>query len=181
MSPGAGGRRWSLKLRARSLERSAPTIMSDVSATPSPSSATPFHHHPPRDPLEKIDDLVGFLRPLRNFRRREFKPVRSFIATLKDEAISVPSFLASINVRDEKFANFPPRPSFRRESGLLLARRAPFPAACATLSAADRHRAPSNLIEDLSRVSHRDADSAEDTRTISLRYESKDEPKKPIN
>lgn len=55
---------------------------------------------------KKIDDLFGF-SSLRNFRPRKFKSVRSFIATLKDEAISVLSFLASINGRDEKFANFP--------------------------------------------------------------------------
>lgn len=63
--------------------------------------------------------------PLRNFRRREFKPMRSFIATLKDVAISVPSFLAGVNVQDEKFANFPRRPSFLRESGLHTPRAHP--------------------------------------------------------
>lgn len=60
----------------------------------------------------KIDDLFACFSSLRNFRPRGFKSVRSFIATLKGEAISVLSFLASINGRDEKFANFPRRPSF---------------------------------------------------------------------
>lgn len=70
---------------------------------------------------KKIDDLFGF-SSLRNFRPRKFKSVRSFIATLKDEAISVLSFLASINGRDEKFANFPATTFFSlRESGLFLA------------------------------------------------------------
>lgn len=100
--------------------------MSGVSASLSSFPSPPF---PPLTHSEKIDDLVGF-SSLRNFRRREFKPARAFIATLKDEAIFVPSFLAGINVRDEKFANFPWRPSFLRESGLLLARRGEFPAAC---------------------------------------------------
>lgn len=69
---------------------------------------------------KKIDDLFGF-SSLRNFRPRKFKSVRSFIATLKDEAISVLSFLASINGRDEKFANFPATTFFSlRESGLFL-------------------------------------------------------------
>ena len=72
---------------------------------------------------KKIDDLFGF-SSLRNFRPRKFKSVRSFIATLKDEAISVLSFLASINGRDEKFANFPATTFFSlRESGLFLGPR----------------------------------------------------------
>lgn len=80
--------------------------------------------------------------PLRNFRRREFKPVRSFIATLKDAAISVPSFLAGINVQDEKFANFPRRPSFLRESGLHTPRARMCLCVCAPPSrdAIERHR-----------------------------------------
>lgn len=118
--------------------------MSGVSA--SLSSSFPSPPFPPLTLSEKIDDLVGF-SSLRNFRRREFKPARAFIATLKDEAIFVPSFLAGINVRDEKFANFPWRPSFLRERGYSSRVAESFrPRVCERRSSANAS-ARSNVIE----------------------------------